>query len=75
MIDYLFANLQKHKIRLDVLVWDIRHDQRNGIDWRLQNAPSLFEQENVSFSNGEEFRFKLLDQFNSKCKAGKFLAL
>lgn len=180
MIEYLFANLQKLNIRLDVLVWDthdsrhriqgrndmanyermffhllsssmrrrpkkakwdIRPDQRGGIDWntirdclsakgkqqdfhhslfgsfisdqhftiesfeeqcskaepliqmadlfsglavfskdtytnyvkwKQQKAPSLFEQETVLFSNGEEFRFKLLDQFNSKCKAGKY---
>jgi len=40
--------------------------------WKQQKEPSLFEEENVSFSNRETYRFKLLGFFNNKCKAGKY---
>lgn len=40
--------------------------------WKQQKAPSLFEEESVSFTNRETYRFKLLDLFNNKCKSGKY---
>jgi hypothetical protein len=40
--------------------------------WKQQKAPSLFEEESVSFTNRESYRFQLLDLFNNKCKAGKY---
>lgn len=40
--------------------------------WKQQKAPSLFEEENILFTNRESYRFKLLDLFNNRCKAGKY---
>ncbi len=39
--------------------------------WELQQTPSLFGNVPEKFTNREEFRFKLLQRFNHKCKAGK----
>ncbi len=38
--------------------------------WKHNQNLSLFNEEEISFSNRENYRFKLLDLFNNKCKAG-----
>lgn len=43
------------------------------VKWKRKQNPnlSLFVEENISLSNRESYRFKLLDLFNNKCKAEK----
>jgi len=43
--------------------------------WQQQNATTLFEEEKVSFTNKEEYRFKILELLNNKCKSGKYGAV
>lgn len=42
------------------------------VQWKQQKTPILFEEECMSFSNRQNYRFILLEFFDRRCKAGKY---